>query len=372
MIPQLHKCAPALTIEFHLSIPSDVVTTLLLVRVARRYEGLDNWIYEVASALPETFLQELKILGYFLRWCFLGQDNLTWSLAPDHPAQRDFDAFLSYLESQPAAEYQQLARLNLRRAVLMGSEGSDLDETVSLTGIRSLLKTLAVQEVDRHGEDVGQLDVDAMFALFQDPESLRRQLLALLRTFWETYYRDELELNLIQMERCVGYHRRQDYPASFRDVFRRVTGRNMTPEMQADVNQHLGQVEQIFFVPSCHLGPYFLFIPDYPRLEVAFNYRLAPAAAPDVAETTELFPPFKALADETRLQIVALLQGRELYAQEIVEALNLSQPTVSRHLQLLERTEVVRVRRQNGMKYYTINREKGQDLIAALRPLLAE
>jgi DNA-binding transcriptional ArsR family regulator len=174
------------------------------------------------------------------------------------------------------------------------------------------------------------------------------------------------------MDQCVAFHRRQDYPPSFREVFRRVTGRNMTVEMHEAVEKHLGEVERVIFVPSCHLGPYFLFTPDYPLLQVAFNCGITSAATPAMVPTTaKLFPPLKALADETRLQIITLLQSRELYAQEIVEALGLSQPTVSRHLQLLERTEVVQVRRKNGMKYYSINRERGREVIAALRPLIA-
>lgn len=370
MIPQLHKCAPALAIEFHVSIPSDVATTLLLLRAAQRYEGFDHWIYETASTLSGAFRQELDVLGYFVRWCLLGQDNLIWELPPDHPAHQDFDAFLVHLESQPAGVYQDQALLNLRQRVT--NRGVDTRaEDAGATNVGTLLAAFKAQEVDRHGEDSVDLDPAAMETLLQDPEALRQRLLDLLRAFWETYYRRDLADNVRQMERCVSYHRRQDYPSSLRDVFRRVTGRSMTPEMRGDVDQHLDQIEQVFFIPASHIGPYFLFIADYPRLQVVFNHRLVPATSPAVTATTELFAPLKALADETRLQIVSLLQGRELYAQEIVEMLALSQPTVSRHLQLLERTGVLHVRRQNGMKYYSINRDKGQEIVAALRSLIA-
>lgn len=71
----------------------------------------------------------------------------------------------------------------------------------------------------------------------------------------------------------------------------------------------------------------------------------------------DLFPPLKALADETRLQILALLEGRELYAQEIVERLDISQPAVSRHLKLMVVADVLRVRQEDNMKYYSVNEE---------------
>lgn len=371
MIPQLHRCAPALTIEFHISIPSDVVTALLLVRATSRYEGFSHWVYETASTLSPEFQAELETLGYFVRWCFLGQDNLIWSLPPTHPVHREFDVFLSHLENTPAVEYRQLALINLQQTVADDMQDTMSEESDSADGLRAQLEIMWAQEVAEYEEGAGQLDIDAVVALFQDPTSLKRRLLSLLLTFWETYYRNELDQTLAQMEQCIAYHRQQEYPSSFREVFRRVTGRNMSPKMRDYVNQHLDQVEQVVFVPSCHLGPYFLFTPNYPLLQVAFNCRTVSGAPVEVAPPAELFPLLKALADETRLQIITLLQDRELYAQEIVEALNLSQPTVSRHLQLLERTEVVRVRRESGMKYYSINREQGRELIAALKPLIA-
>lgn len=118
------------------------------------------------------------------------------------------------------------------------------------------------------------------------------------------------------------------------------------------------------------LGPYFQFTLSYPALVVAFNYRTTPAQERDGTTTVALFPPLKALADESRLHILSLLQEREMYAQEIVEAIGLSQPTVSRHLQLLERTEVLSARQDKGMKFYSINRAKGKAVLDALRDFI--
>jgi DNA-binding transcriptional ArsR family regulator len=109
---------------------------------------------------------------------------------------------------------------------------------------------------------------------------------------------------------------------------------------------------------------------SYPTLVVAFNHRTTPALERDGKTTVEVFPPLKALADETRLHILSLLQEREMYAQEIVGAIGLSQSTISRHLQLLERTEVVVARQTSGMKYYSINRVKGRAILEALQQLI--
>jgi ArsR family transcriptional regulator len=68
---------------------------------------------------------------------------------------------------------------------------------------------------------------------------------------------------------------------------------------------------------------------------------------------------FKALGDETRLRIMALLMnGRELCVCDIMAALELPQSTVSRHLSYLRSTGLVDDRRQGVWMYYKFNGEK--------------
>ena len=68
---------------------------------------------------------------------------------------------------------------------------------------------------------------------------------------------------------------------------------------------------------------------------------------------------FKALGDETRLRIMALLvNGRELCVCDIIAALDLPQSTVSRHLSYLRNTGLVDDRRQGVWMYYMINSKR--------------
>jgi ArsR family transcriptional regulator len=63
---------------------------------------------------------------------------------------------------------------------------------------------------------------------------------------------------------------------------------------------------------------------------------------------------FKALSDETRLRIVALLSIRELCVCHIEAALDVPQSTVSRHLSTLRAAGVVEPRREGTWMYYRI------------------
>jgi len=63
---------------------------------------------------------------------------------------------------------------------------------------------------------------------------------------------------------------------------------------------------------------------------------------------------FKALADETRLRILSLLEVREMCVCEIMVALDLTQPTASHHLGLLENAGLVRDRKEGKWVFYSI------------------
>lgn len=61
---------------------------------------------------------------------------------------------------------------------------------------------------------------------------------------------------------------------------------------------------------------------------------------------------FKALADTTRLRILALLGNNEVCVCHIHDALRLPQPTISRHLGYLRRTGLVATRRDGVWMHY--------------------
>lgn len=63
---------------------------------------------------------------------------------------------------------------------------------------------------------------------------------------------------------------------------------------------------------------------------------------------------FKALGDETRLRMVALLSHGELCVCHLEAALDLSQPAASRQLAVLRNAGVVEARREGSWVYYRL------------------
>ena len=65
----------------------------------------------------------------------------------------------------------------------------------------------------------------------------------------------------------------------------------------------------------------------------------------------------KAMADDTRQQIMRLLCCQSICVSDIVEQTGVSQPTVSHHLGILREAELVDTRREGKQIYYTLNQD---------------
>ena len=72
---------------------------------------------------------------------------------------------------------------------------------------------------------------------------------------------------------------------------------------------------------------------------------------------------FKALNDETRRQIVELLKERDLNAGEIADKFNISKPSISHHLDILKRADLITREKKGQFVEYSLNTSILEDLI---------
>ncbi len=64
---------------------------------------------------------------------------------------------------------------------------------------------------------------------------------------------------------------------------------------------------------------------------------------------------YKALADKTRLHILALLKHDEMCVCELVEVLQMTQPAISQHLRKLKQVGLVKERKTAQWVYYRLD-----------------
>jgi DNA-binding transcriptional ArsR family regulator len=81
---------------------------------------------------------------------------------------------------------------------------------------------------------------------------------------------------------------------------------------------------------------------------------------------------FSALGDLTRLRIVKMIGDEELCSCEVMAALDLTQPTTSHHLGILERGGVLSSRREGKWVFYRIANHEIRSLLEKSPRLLGD
>jgi ArsR family transcriptional regulator, arsenate/arsenite/antimonite-responsive transcriptional repressor len=85
------------------------------------------------------------------------------------------------------------------------------------------------------------------------------------------------------------------------------------------------------------------------------------SAYPDLVMAQNQFDRmFKAFADESRIRIVNLLANGELCVCDLMNALNMGQSKISRHLAYLKNLGLVDSRQQGLWSYYSLSKPKGR------------
>lgn len=64
---------------------------------------------------------------------------------------------------------------------------------------------------------------------------------------------------------------------------------------------------------------------------------------------------FKAFCDPNRLQIIEMLSGGEECACNLLESLDISQPTLSHHMKILLESGIIRSRKDKKWTYYALD-----------------
>jgi DNA-binding transcriptional ArsR family regulator len=130
-------------------------------------------------------------------------------------------------------------------------------------------------------------------------------------------------------------------------------------------------VRRLILAPSYFSRPYnFLMSAGDWRL---FGYPVsddALEATDPLAAPSAVVRLHRALGDSTRLKILKLLAGRDLYLTEIAQQLELSKPTIKHHLALLRAAGLVTITESGSVVYYTLRRNRLDDASTDIKRFL--
>lgn len=88
---------------------------------------------------------------------------------------------------------------------------------------------------------------------------------------------------------------------------------------------------------------------------------------PDEVEAARLAELFKALADPTRVRMVAALMHTELCVDDLAELLGMTQSAVSHQLRLLRHLHLVQFRKAGKHSFYRLDDDHVRDLFQRSR-----
>jgi len=78
---------------------------------------------------------------------------------------------------------------------------------------------------------------------------------------------------------------------------------------------------------------------------------------------------FQALSNPYRREIIKLLKWKNMSAGEIVEQFDIAQPTISRHLDVLRKAEIVTSERKGNQIIYSLNLSTAQEMMVFMSDL---
>lgn len=79
---------------------------------------------------------------------------------------------------------------------------------------------------------------------------------------------------------------------------------------------------------------------------------------------------FKVLSEPLRLKVIELLTEKEFCVCDLVKSLDISQPLLSHHLQILKKAHIVNDRRAGKWIYYRLNPTALQELTSYIDSVL--
>lgn len=365
MVDRDYILAPSVVeIGFALDAVLNQAHSLELLNAVEQLSGLSSWVTETAQSLPDDLRRQNLLFaetGWFIMSGVvlppLADENLPQYI--DRVVQRDAQALMAEVQAT------WIRRLEENPQYYPDLDVSNLHAL--FTSRDEFVRQLGVLSCKPEAADVW----NEAFDLMQQPAAYLARLRQHIHTMWECCLGEEWMRQLPLLNESMQAFQRMDLrDLTIYDAIRIVAGRDMRGKME----EYETHISQVVFIPSPHLGPYIARLPTGNTLRVLYGARLPQGmqAQASPLSRSELLIRMNALADDTRLRILEMLtQREELCAQDIIEALNVSQSTVSRHLSQLSATGFLLERRRDVNKCYSLNVDRVVDTVRALTSFLA-
>lgn len=340
---------------------------LISVAYAKGSPGCSEWLINTREKLSDDELEKLYLLTYWIGLEAMIHTVQEGNLLPGFP---EYLEVLSGLEAETLRDRLLYWMVNGPSDRLFYRNIVEIDDPQSILGSEE-----AYFAFNTHldmGEEEKKLTVK-LYKILTDPPALKSLILDYLTHFWEVYLEDDWNRGLPALEKAVENFKKVDVAGMGHfEIMETITHRNLRGVNRPEVLQ---EFDTLRFIPSMYTGPYVLQTAYERELRVTFGAHLlsTPSADFGAADTTHIANQMKALADETRLEIIQMLKREgEMATQEIIDRFQLSKSAASRYMRQLFSSGVVLVRMdEDGLsKFYRLNPKFMDQMQEMLKGLL--
>jgi DNA-binding transcriptional ArsR family regulator len=342
-------------IEVSLSPTHNIFSSMLLMAKGDQPPGIHEWVNKTRASLSRQELDDhsLAVIGFY------------FAILPEE-GKITFPAYLNQLEKTDATALRD-KMLNTYAGLWQESPPKVNWDDV-LVSADSYINFLKSRFDDEH-VDV-KLEKRA-YDYVIDPPAMKDFLVGHMTWIWKTHFEPEWKRVESMLLDSVRSFRGTDLTNMSRiEAASYVTGQDVS-----DTNwcKKLDTIEIVVFIPSPHIGPSVHAHAVNNTLQVHFGARQPDGSVeriPDL-DRNEIVARLSALADDTRLHILQLAAGKgEIRVQDILEVINLSQPSVSRYLTQLTASGYLQERRESGAKVYILNKDRVEKTLKAVNAFL--
>lgn len=340
--------------------------SMLLVSADEDKPGIHEWVTKIRSQMSseERFRHKLVIIGLY------------YAILPQEPGA-SFEAYLDSLESTPPSEFRERLLKAYSRHYLTETSSENQSKPVDWEEILTSAKNYVEFLKERFGEEGTDEEVETRaYQYVIDPAALKQLVTGHIRWFWKNYLQTEWTRVRPMLEKSARAFNQVNYNDMDRlQMIEFITGKDVSaePMWEKKLAGHLQETKELVFIPNAHFGPYIHMSRVRGNFYIYFGAHLPEGSDIRVPELdrAEIVSRISALADDTRLQILQMIAEKgEMRSQEIMEIINLSQPSVSRYLSHLTAAGFLQERRANGAKAYVLNEDRIEKTLQALRAFL--
>lgn len=286
----------------------------------------------------------------------------------------DLPAWFERMANADPSDIRAINATRLRQKALVHLEGASIPSIRKILSHREtyvdLVARICAAQGPEHMCDLAE--EETVFDELHDGSLYRDKLVDSVRHLWERYLADEWPRVAPTIETSVKAFESIEVPGdTIVDQLKFIAERETIPEEWLLI---LNKARNVVFIPSVHIGPFMsLFEYDGTTAYIVGRARIPEGSTVHGAELdrSDLLIRLDALSDPTRLRILELAGDRGTFTtQMIMDALELSQSSASRHLTQLTATGLLTVDASQRTKRYRLNDARVDQVFSGLKNLL--